>query len=259
METKAEKRQRKALQHLTRRSNATVTGPVDAACVIHGSLYDWTYVERLYSMLSRHLSMGLRFHVYTEHDRSVPPHMIKHCLEDWPGVKGHRRGWWYKMQLFNPEHHQGNLLYLDLDTIIVNNIDWAVCSDTKYFWTIKDFVRLQYPTNKMNSSMMWWNVSEFAWVWHQFNAQDKNTITRRYHGDQDYLHVTVAQQIRHWEDRQFQSWRWQCWDGGYDFSHRKHRKPGAGAQLDPDASVIVFHGSPKPHQITDPVIQQLWR
>jgi len=57
---------------------------IDCACVIHGTGYDWIYVERLYNMLNRHLSGGCRMHVYTEHDRSVPPHMIKHCLEDWP-------------------------------------------------------------------------------------------------------------------------------------------------------------------------------
>jgi hypothetical protein len=38
-----------------------------------------SYVERLYNMVSRHMPVPMRFHVWTEHDRSVPPHMIKHC------------------------------------------------------------------------------------------------------------------------------------------------------------------------------------
>ncbi len=93
------------------------TGPVDCACVIHGSGYDWIYVDRLYSMLSRHISRGIRLHVYTEPGRPVPPHMIRHNLQEWPGVSGRKQSWWYKMQLFNPAHHQGQLLYM-LDLLI---------------------------------------------------------------------------------------------------------------------------------------------
>jgi len=50
--------------------------------------------------------------------------MIKHVLTEWPGVAGPKRSWWYKMQLFNNEHHQGDLLYFDLDTVIVRDISW---------------------------------------------------------------------------------------------------------------------------------------
>ena len=86
-------------------------GRIDCACVIHGSGYDWQYVERLYNMLCRNLLKEVRLHVYTEHDRSVPPHMVKHILEDW-GISGPKRSWWYKMQLFNPTHFAGNMLQL---------------------------------------------------------------------------------------------------------------------------------------------------
>ena len=98
-------------------------GRIDCACVIHGSGYDWPYVERLYNMLCRNLSAEVRLHVYTEHDRSVPPHMVKHILDDW-GISGPKRSWWYKMQLFNPAHFAGNLLYFDLDVVIANQLNW---------------------------------------------------------------------------------------------------------------------------------------
>ena len=117
-------------------------GRIDCACVIHGSGYDWQYVERLYNMLCRNLSTEVRMHVYTEHDRSVPPHMAKHTLEDW-GISGPKRSWWYKMQLFNPAHFAGNMLYLDLDVVIANNLDWIPAHSTDYLWTIRDFRYLQ--------------------------------------------------------------------------------------------------------------------
>jgi hypothetical protein len=132
-------------------------GRIDCACVIHGSGYDWQYVEKLYNMLSRNLSAEVRLHVYTEHDRSVPPHMVKHILEDW-GISGPKRSWWYKMQLFNPAHFTGNLLYFDLDVVIANQLNWVRELSTDYLWTIRDFRYLQRrDTVTMNSR----NLSRF--------------------------------------------------------------------------------------------------
>lgn len=233
----------------------------DVACVIHSTGYDWVYVERLYNMLLRVMPQGVRFHVYTEHDRSVPPHMIKHCLEDWQGIGGPKKSWWYKMQLFNPEHFAGDLLYLDLDVVIARELDWLDDCSTDYFWAIRDFRYLQKTNyNLMNSSMMYWNVSKYAWVWSQFQKEDIDRVTRQFPGDQDYLsHAIGHNQRRFFEDRFFESYRWQCLDGGYNFSLRRHRAPGSGVTIQGDTSVVVFHGNPKPHTVTDPVITQIWR
>ena len=232
---------------------------VDCACVIHGSGYDWQYVERLYNMLTRALPGGIRMHVYTEHDRSVPPHMIKHILDDW-GIAGPKRSWWYKMQLFNPAHFGGNMLYLDLDVVIANTLNWVPGHSTDYFWTIRDFKYLQRrDVTGINSSMMWFNVNRFSWVWNQFNQQDFKTTIKSYPGDQDFLNAVLdVNQRRFFEDFYFESFRWQCLDGGFDFFKRKHLKPGTGVQIKPSTSVVVFHGQPKPHEIQDPAIKTLW-
>ena len=233
---------------------------IDCACVIHGSGYDWQYVERLYNMLCRHLTTPVRMHVYTEHDRSVPPHMVKHILTDW-GISGPKRSWWYKMQLFNPEHFSGNLLYFDLDVVIANQLNWISDLDTNYLWTIRDFRYLQRrDTVTMNSSMMYWNVTKFSWIWDKFSQADFKATIKSYPGDQDYLGAVLdVNQRRFVEDFRFESFRWQCLDGGFDFARRKHYKPGTGVNIQSDTSVVVFHGHPKPHESKDPVIQQLWQ
>ena len=230
------------------------------ACVIHGSGYDWQYVEKLHSMLSRHIDGELRLHVYTEHDRSVPPHMIKHCLEDWPGITGPKKSWWYKMQLFNTEHYQGDLLYLDLDVVVMADISWMFALSTEKFWSIRDFRYLQNENQgSMNSSVMWWNTQRFGWIWDEFSNTDIAKTVRQYPGDQDYLNAVIKYNDRRFmEDRFFQSYRWQVMDGGYDFRLRRHQQPGAGADIAGDTAVIVFHGQPKPHQIRDQKIQNLW-
>ena len=246
---------------MAKKNRITPGTMIDCACVIHSTGYDWRYVENLYSMLTRALPGGIRFHVYTEHDRSVPPHMIKHILTEWPGIAGPKKSWWYKMQMFNPEHHAGNLLYLDLDTVVVRDLSWVTQHDTSYFWGIRDFRYLQNPHHSVfNSSFMWWNVSNFSRIWDQFSQGDIAQLTKNNQGDQDYITKSInVNQRRFFEDRLFQSFRWQCLDGGYNFQRRQPRAPGTGVTIAPDTAVVVFHGQPKPHQISDPAIAQLWR
>ena len=233
---------------------------IDCACVIHSTLYSWTYVERLTNMIQRNMPREIRMHVYTEHDRSVPPQYVKHCLEDWKGISGPKRSWWYKMQLFNPAFHAGPLLYFDLDCVIVKNLSWVLDSSPEYFWALKDFRVLQNPNiQSLNSSVMWWDTTEFADVWEKFSNENITETIKKYPGDQDYLTQHIAYNRRRFFDaRHFESYRWQVMDGGYDFARRRHKSPGSGSKISDDTSVIVFHGKPKPDQVKDPVIQQLW-
>lgn len=248
---------------MAKKNRARTDSITDCACVIHGTGYDWQYVEKLYNMLKRHLPAGIRFHVYTEANRPVPLHMIKHVLKDWPGIAGPKRSWWYKMQLFNPEHHSGNLLYFDLDCVIINDLSWIPALSTECFWTIRDFRYLQRKSHSgMNSSVMWWNVTRYANVWYEFDRLDINKTVVQYPGDQDYLGVVIDPTQRRYFDQQYlQSWRWQVQDGGYNFSTRKPNAPGTKSDnyIGGDTSILVFHGKPKPHECTsDPVIANNW-
>ena len=237
-----------------------INTPVDCACVIHGDVYSWRYVDTLYNMLSRNLSRDIRMHVYTEHDREVPAHMIKHVLTEWPGIKGSKKSWWYKMQLFNPAHHSGPLLYLDLDTVIVNNLDWMTRLSRTHLWTIRDFKTLWRPTFRgINSSVMYWHTQKFADIWKKFSEQNISKVCSKYHGDQDYLSAVLnPTQRRFFPEKQAVSWRWQALDGGMDPYTRKHLSPGLGTQFGPETSLLIFHGQPKPDQVTDPVIKNHW-
>lgn len=244
--------------------NSTSTGTVDCACVIHGSGYDWIYVDRLYNMLTRHLvGKKIRFHVYTEHDRSVPSYMVKHELQHWDNISGPRRSWWYKLQLFNNQHHQDNLLYFDLDTVIVRDINWIIENPPHKLWTVKDFKYLQNADyTGMNSSIMWWNVDHFSWVWDAFKKVDINSVSRRYQfGDQQFIDETLTHNnIRYLDTQRIQSWRWQALNGGTEFPSKKQRAPNTGTHISSNVSVLVFHGHPKPHDLTDDVvITQHWR
>ena len=240
---------------------ADPNAPVDCACVIHGDVYDWKYVDTLYNMLSRNLSRGIRMHVYTEHDREVPPHMIKHVLTEWPGIRGNKKSWWYKMQLFNPAHHSGQLLYLDLDTVIVNSLDWITKLGSAPLWAIRDFKTIWEPKFQgINSSVMYWHTEKFAKIWTEFNKQDIPKLCAKYHGDQDYLSVVLKpNQRRFFPEKSAVSWRWQALDGGMHPYKRTYQHPGLGTQFGAETSLLIFHGQPKPDKVADPVIKNHWR
>jgi hypothetical protein len=230
---------------------------VDCACVIHGTAYDWQYVDRLYNMLTRNISAQVRLHVYTEANRPVPGHMIKHPLTDW-GVHGPKKSWWYKLQMFDSQHHSGPMLYLDLDTVIVRNIDWIFQQDPRQFWCIKDFQHLYQPTcTDINSSVMYWNTTQHDYVWQEFQRRGVDRVIGQHRGDQDYLTEVLHHQTRRYLPR-IHSWRWQCWDGGYDFRRRTWQQPGAGTNIEA-TDILVFHGRPKPAEVDDPVIRQHWQ
>ena len=153
------------------------------------------------------------------------------------------------------------LLYFDLDVVIVNNIDWIWQLPTTQFWTVRDFKYLWKPSNySVNSSIMYWDTKRFKQVWNNFKKQQFGTIISSYRGDQDYITEVIAQQdLRFFDIKSIQSWRWQALDGGYNFGTRRYFTPGTGTKIAPDTSVLVFHGNPKPDAVQDPAIINNWR
>jgi hypothetical protein len=237
-------------------TNATI----DCACVIHGDAYDWIYVDRLFNMLTRHMSQNIRFHVYTEADRPVPANMIKHALPAW-GIRGAKSSWWYKMKLFDSSEHAGPLLYFDLDTVIVKNIDWICKLPPTWFWTIRDFKYLWRPTHySINSSIMWWDTRKFDYVWKEFQQRPLQQVMKQYRGDQDYLTKTIENsQVRYLDSDHVKSWRWECLDGGYNFKRRNYQSLGTTTIISPQTDILVFHGHPKPAELQDSVVLQHWK
>jgi len=237
-----------------------MTDALDCVCVIHGDRYSWQYVENLYAGLRRHITAGIRLHVFTEAHRAVPDYMIRHNLDEWPEISNGRRAWWYKMQMFDPRHGLGQVLYLDLDVVICGSLDWVLELDTTHFWAIHDWRRLWRPQwLGINSSMMYWDHGRWPQPWRQFRDLGLGETTRRYHGDQDLLTAALLRDaVRYLPDHAVRSWRWQIRDGGMDPRTRCYARPDAGSIITPGASVLVFHGRPKPHEINDAVINKYW-
>jgi hypothetical protein len=233
---------------------------INCACVIHSDGYDWQYVDKLYNMLSKNFTRPVKLHVYTENDRVVPDHMVKHVLQEWPGVAGPKKSWWYKMQLFNPQLFDGHLLYFDLDVVITGNLDWIETLSQRNFWAIHDFRRLwKKSTRTINSSMMYFDTKTYSYVWDKFQQLSLTAAMAQYQGDQDFITEAVnPSHLRYFDLDRIISWRWQALDRG-----PKNRRPWnkliqSETKIPETTSVLVFHGEPKPHEIQDPVIQYYW-
>jgi hypothetical protein len=107
---------------------------------------------------------------------------------------------------------------------------------------------------------MWWNTKKFEHVWSEFEKQGLATMQKKYHGDQDFItDAILVPDRRLFDTSRIKSWRWQAFDGGYDFTGKTHRVPAAGTQIQRDTSVLIFHGHPKPDKISDDIIVQNWQ
>jgi hypothetical protein len=107
---------------------------------------------------------------------------------------------------------------------------------------------------------MWWDTRLYDYIYQDFIKQDFSSVLKKYHGDQDYIndHVTLLQR-RYFETTRVASWRWEALDGGYDFTKRHYKQPGAGTLISNHNSVLIFHGQPKPDQVQDPYIIEHWK
>lgn len=230
------------------------------ACLIVGEKYQWQYVDRLYAMLSRHSSLPIKLHVLTERDRVVSDIYVKHVLNANQKIRNPRDFWWYKLQLFDAERFQQSMVYFDLDTVIVDSVDWIWHTELDFFWAVKDFWYLWNPGRiRVNSSIMRWDPEKYHWIWQDFCSQDPGKIMPRYPGDQDYIDAVIPRtHLRFFDNDLVQSWRWEVQDGGWDFRSKKPRSPGH-TSLGPKTSVLIFHGNPKPHQIDNELLKQHWK
>jgi hypothetical protein len=106
---------------------------------------------------------------------------------------------------------------------------------------------------------MWWDTRRFHHIWQEFANQNIDLIRKRYHGDQDYIsaHVTDIER-RNFDQKHTQSWRWEALDGGMNFTTRVYKRPNTGTTIGAETSVLIFHGNPKPHELTDPEIVKYW-
>jgi len=220
--------------------------PLDVVTVQTGSRYSDLYVERLRSMVARHLPIPHRFVVWCDAAPDGSPRTYSTGIESrdlsaW-GLPGTRS----KLRLFDREvGGTAPFLYLDLTLIIRASLLPMVRrgrSSRASLIAVQDW---NYPT--LNSSVMWVNPDEHTQrVWDQWATEGQYSWKIR--GDQNFINAVFRKEAP--EALSF-------WATGRVVSYKRLRKLAvrqptlAEARLR-EAVILKFHGSPKPVDVLDP-------
>lgn len=203
-----------------------------------GTKYGPEYVLRLHDMIHRHACADdteLRHWCLTDDPDTLPEGItpIPHN-PDLPG-------WWQKVFLFSPDMpwEQGDsILYMDLDVCVTGRLEGLPDG------IIRDW---HWPT--YNSSVMKWKHGEHHQIWDHFTPAVIDTPSVHLQGllpegqvnggDQEWI-TAVS--------------KWDTFPSDYFISYRN------AVDWPPEGSkAIIFHGDPKPHEITTGWVPEVWK
>jgi hypothetical protein len=113
----------------------------------------------------------------------------------------------------------------------------------------------------MNSSVVRWSTGQHPQIYNNF-IKDPHTISKRFHGDQDWLFDQVKKHYQFWPDEWIQSYKWEM-RGNPKLVRQKtgfknFTSPGE-PKIKSDTAVAVFHGDPNPRECVDPWCQTHWK
>lgn len=193
------------------------------ACVKWGNKYGPEYVNILFDMVRRNLPSDYEgaFLCFTD-----DPTGIDARIETRP-ITEDLEGWWNKLYLFKEGVFQEGerIVYMDLDTVITGPLD-DIFNYTGEFAILRDFMRHE----GMQSSVMLWRAGFGKEIWDSYVLGGKPSIVG---GDQAWIEQAII---------------------GPDYLQDLF--PGlfcsykleAAHMFPKGASVVVFHGEPRPHE-----------
>lgn len=214
---------------------------VNILCMKWGDKYDASYVNKLYHMVKRHLSLPFRFICLTDQTSDIEPGIELFELPQVKGIRTAKRdGGWKKLLTFiNPLYDiTGPVLFLDLDIVIVNSIDDFFHVPGK-FLIIRDWLR---PDITGNSSVYRFEANQHPDILENFLANEE-TIRASHRNEQEYLTACMRNKgiLTYWDDFLVKSFKRHCIQPGI-------KSWFVDPKLPEKARIVVFHGQPNPHE-----------
>jgi len=208
-------------------------------CVLKsGGDFDTMDVVNLKVMLDKNISIPYDFYCLTD---LVGINWPAGTLDIMPLVYDYK-GWWSKIELFRPGLIDSErIVYFDLDTIILDNIDDLLVREENFIG-LQTFIPGKRWRNYLGSGILSWkNDGSFNFLFEEF---EYGKHPRALRGDQDYISSKLKQhsiEFHYWQDLV----------GGMYSYKRNVRHYG----LPVDARIVCFHGVPRPHEVTADWIQ----
>lgn len=220
---------------------------LNVVCLKWGNKYPAEYANRLFRMVARHLTRPHVFYCLTEDATGLDPGIVPLALERSPGLTG----WWYKLSLFRSDFYglQGNILYLDLDLVIVDNIDFTADMPGD-FLVIRNWSR-----NLMwNSSVMRFKAGKYGQIWQRF-CESPEAVMSRCNGDQEWIFHCVPE-AGNWPGNKIVSYKKSLDSKAFPLLEKfGAARLGLKApmwmdtRLPEGAAIVVFHGKPDPDDV----------
>ena len=215
---------------------------VNVICLKWGTLYGPEYVNHLYNMVARNLSLPFRFICLTEHSEG-----IKDEVEIFPLPEFEEPPWeyarfcsaWRKLALFKPglADMQGKVLFLDLDVVIIKPID-ELFSYANKFAIIENW----YQKNQLagQASAFCFEAGKPVTLLENY-LNNPLAVLNKYQTEQAYITGELGQGgFEFFPEPWCQSFKMHCMPVGLQrFFSSKVKQPE-------DAKIIVFHGRPNP-------------
>jgi hypothetical protein len=210
-------------------------------CMKWGTKYGPEYVNRLFNMVDKNLSLPFKMVCLTDDKEGINEHV--QCFEipklDLP-ENSPERGW-NKLSTFEPDLYglKGNALFLDLDVVIVSNID-SFFQEKGDFLVIKDWKKPWRITG--NTSVYRFNIGAFPGVLPYFR-ENFDSIVKRFRNEQAYLSWFIKENhnaLSYWPNDWCKSYKYHCLKM-IPFSF--FMPPS----LPKKSKVIIFHGEVNPH------------
>jgi uncharacterized Rossmann fold enzyme len=206
-------------------------------CTINASNYlgrGVEYTNILHDMVRRNLPEGFegRFTVFTDTEGEYHPDITVMPLPA-PGL----HGWWNKLALFKDGVFNAGdrVVYIDLSTIITGRLDDIVKYDGP-FAILCDF----YRPDGLQSAFMAWEAGTQDYIWDKW-VESQQPIGPG--GDQAWIEIALR--------------------GKYDIWQAMFPNKFVSYQLNPEiptvASVVKFHGTPKPHEVFTGWVPEVWK
>ena len=231
---------------------------LNVICLKHGTKYGPEYVNKLYNMIQRHLTVPHRFVCFTENPQYLDPK-----IEIVPLPKDEAlHGWWWKLYVFKEGHfYQGDTnLFIDLDMVIVGNMDKFINYLPDRFVGLENVNRIfkRYPST-LGSAVMKWPAETYTDIWTEFKKNP--TSARKWPGDQDWIWRLHKSTIKFFPRDWIISYKWEARtikelikENG-----RSKFKSVRSPEIPKDTAILAFHGTPDPHEVADQIIVDNWR
>lgn len=213
------------------------------------------YVNSLFAGCTRNLTVPFRFICFTDEQKGLAANIEPKSVPT--GLVG----WYNKIALFRSDAFPRGerVVYLDLDSVVVGNIDFLARYDGK-------FATLESPWGYggINSSVMAWKAGDYDFVWDRWASAGFPPTEG---GDQSWIveRVPDAVRLQHLFPGRLLSFKLECgkdrtiprtsWQTRWRVFKRKY----ISAALPASASVVYFHGQPKPDNCRIRWVRKAWR